>query len=197
MQNQSPLNPFEKVRLALARDPKRTSVMAGLAVIMLILWGRMLMGGPAAATASFIRRSVSALTDGPPAQPRLQASSPVLDWLAKPKAPVSRNLFAIHLDYYARAGDHDKAGDAAVESMNATGDEADQKRERQILLENLQSQASKMKLQTTMMGNPPQAMVNGELVKEGDIIGGFVVVQIQPRRVVIQQDGVVLEIVMP
>jgi len=54
-----------------------------------------------------------------------------------------------------------------------------------------------MKLQTTMMGNPPQAMVNGELVKEGDIIGGFVVVQIQPRRVVIQQDGVVLEIVMP
>jgi hypothetical protein len=40
-------------------------------------------------------------------------------------------------------------------------------------------------------------MVNGELVKEGDVVEGFTVSKIQSRKITVQQDGVVLEIEMP
>ena len=80
------------------KDPKRASVLAGLAVVMLVLWARVLLNGPASATASLIRRSVAAITDSPTPSVRAQSSNPVLDWLAQPKRPVERNLFAIKLD---------------------------------------------------------------------------------------------------
>jgi hypothetical protein len=120
-----------------------------------------------------------------------------MDWLAKPRGAVDRNLFAIHLDYYPRADDRKPATDGAEDSTSTPTTEADQKREQQILMENLQTQAAKLKLQSTLMGSVPRAMVNGQLVQAGDTVEGFTVVKIEARSIVVQQDGVTLEIAMP
>ena len=80
---------------------------------------------------------------------------------------------------------------------------ADQKRERQILIENLQLQAAQLKLQTTLMGTQaegpasrPRAMINGGLVGEGDVVASFRVLRIEARRIVVEREGIKLEILM-
>ncbi len=185
----------EKIGDALRGDPKRTALMSGLAVVMIVLWGRLLLSGPASATASLIRRSVVAITESPQQTSAAPSSNPTLDWLAQPKAAVDRNLFAIHLDYYAKATGRtgSKAGsdDSGSSTFNSNG------QANQILLENLQTQAARLKLQSTLLGNTPTALVNGQLVKAGDCIDGFTVVQIESRKIVVQQDGVTLDIAMP
>jgi hypothetical protein len=201
MQNQNALAMsfpvLEKIKTVLKKDRKRSGLIVGFAVTLLILWARMLMNGPAPATASLARQSESAIMNPPETTPRLQASAAVLEWLAKPKQPVSRNLFTMHLENYARAGDHMAATSADTDLTDNPDDQTDEKCEGQILLENLRSQASTLKLQTTLMGSSPIAMINGDLLKVGDRVGGFVVTRIEANRVEIQQDGVVLEIVMP
>ena len=197
MQPQSPASKFEKIRSVISHDPKRNGLLAGLGIIMLVLWGRLLLNGPASATASLIRRSVAAISEPPIPTSHASTSNPVLDWLGKPRGIVDRNLFAIHLDYYARADDRKSIADGNDDATTTPTAEADQKREQQILLENLQTQAAKLKLQTTLMGDTPRAMVNGQLVQAGDAVEGFKVVKIEARQIVVQQDGVTLEISMP
>jgi hypothetical protein len=187
----------QRLRAALLRDPKKSSMMAGLAIIILIMVARMGSNGPPAATASFLRRSVAATSDLQSPAPMAVSNNAVLEWLAQPHRQVERNLFAIKLDHYARAGSHGESVDSPEEPEKSPTDATDQERERQILLENLQSQAAKLKLQTTVMGSVATALVNGELVKVGDTVAGFKVVRIEARRVSVEQDGVVLEIEMP
>jgi biotin carboxyl carrier protein len=123
------------------------------------------------------------------------ASNPVLDWLGQPKRALQRNLFAIKLDYYARA--KSKPSDNQDDPTAIPTSDADQAHQQQVLQENLQNQATKLKLQTTMMGTTPRAVINGQLVKEGDVVEGFTVMKIQPRQITVQQDSVTLEIQMP
>ena len=82
--------------------------------------------------------------------------------------------------------------------------QADQKRQKQIRSENLQLAASTLKLQTTLMGSVPKALIDGRMVRAGDLLEtkssdlsmSFRVVQIEPRRVVIERDGVKIELKM-
>jgi hypothetical protein len=96
---------IEQIKSVLKENPKRSGLLTGLGLVMLILCGRMLMTGPASATASFVRGPRAAITDSP-LTTRSRANSAVLEWLARPKEPVSRDLFTIHMDDYTTAGDH-------------------------------------------------------------------------------------------
>ncbi len=58
-------------------------------------------------------------------------------------------------------------------------------------------QPQTLELQTTVMEDPPRAMINGELVQEGDVVDGFTILKIQPRKVIVQQNGAAVEIDMP
>jgi hypothetical protein len=116
---------------------------------------------------------------------------------------LERDLFAVKLDYYPqdgtqiaqtlRAPSGDGFWDRLAKSMTA---KADQMKERRILIENHRLQAAQLKLQTTLMGRHPRAMVNGELVTEGDVVATFRVLAIEPRRIIVEREGVKLEILM-
>jgi hypothetical protein len=73
---------------------------------------------------------------------------------------------------------------------------ADQRKERQILIENLQLQAMQLRLQSTVMGATPRALLNGDMVREGDVVASFRVLKIEPRRIVVEREGIKLEIPM-
>ena len=53
-----------------------------------------------------------------------------------------------------------------------------------------------MQLLSTVMGAKPKAMINGELVGEGDVIAAFRVIRIEARRVIVEREGIRLEITM-
>jgi hypothetical protein len=78
----------------------------------------------------------------------------------------------------------------------STHAQADQRKERQILIENLQRQASQLRIQTILMGENPRALINGTLVGEGDVAASFRVLRIEARRLVVEREGVRLEILM-
>jgi len=61
------------------------------------------------------------------------------------------------------------------------------------LRDNLVREAEKLNLQSTLMTAPPKALVNGELVGEGDVVASFRVLKIEAQRIVIEREGIMLE----
>jgi len=53
-----------------------------------------------------------------------------------------------------------------------------------------------LKLQSTVMGPQPSAMVNGEMVREGSVVAGFRVLKIEARRMIVEREGIKLAILM-
>ena len=45
-----------------------------------------------------------------------------------------------------------------------------------------------------MMGASPKALINGQLVGEGEVVAGFRVLKIEARRMIIEREGIQLEI---
>lgn len=76
MQSKNSSSALTSFKQILAKDPKKSGLMAGLGVVMILLWVRLCSNGPASATASFIRRSVAAITDAPSC--RRQSLRPVI-----------------------------------------------------------------------------------------------------------------------
>ncbi len=192
----------QNVRAALAADPKRTTLLAGLAVVMIVLWVRALRGGPASASAFVEPAVASGVVETPlPFLPGPVASSNALiDWLGQPKRGAKRNLFVMHADHYSKdplgPGAHPKMSESASseESEKSAVAQADQNRE--ALLQKVTAGATALKLQSTFLGPVPTALVNGQLVREGDTVADFLVMSIAPRRIVVRQDGITLRISM-
>jgi hypothetical protein len=125
-------------------------------------------------------------------------------WLAADVPVVmSRNLFAVRLDYFPTDGSRPRENsrtqkdetfwDALAKSISS---EADQQERRKNLVQNLRDQADRLQLLSTVMGAKPKAMINGELVGEGDVIAAFRVIRIEARRVIVEREGIRLEITM-
>ena len=200
-------NPLANLKAALARDPKKAAVLASLVLVLGGLWMKMLLTGstqPAAALAAIRPQpaaSVGAVDLTPP--PTLNSSqSEFQAWLAEPAQPLTRNLFAIKLDYFptdasrvAKATGSEPDG-FWTQLEKSLAIQADQSTKRENLIANLRTLASGLRLESTYMGTSPKAMINGALVGEGDVVATFRVVKIDPRRIIVEREGIRLEIQM-
>jgi hypothetical protein len=126
--------------------------------------------------------------------------SALLAWARAPILPVHRNLFAVPLDYYPQTGSQEgdlSAGSGFWDRLGkSVSAHADQQEQRQILVDNIRIMAESLKLESTMMGSQPTAMVNGQMVREGDVIAGFRVLNIESRELIVEREGIRLAIVM-
>jgi hypothetical protein len=195
--NQTPISFPDKLREAVAADPKRTGVLAGLGLILMLLCFRAMRGGPAIATASRLPSPASLNLPGPAGMSAEQAGSnnALIEWLASPRRLSKRNLFALRLDAYPK----DLSGPIPPADSNYSDEAAKSgapQADQIAVADTLAKQASKLTLQSTFLGPTPMAMVNGQLVREGDNLGLFQVVRIEPRRIAISQNGVTLQISM-
>jgi hypothetical protein len=207
-------------------DPKKTGVMAVLAVLLAFMVWRTFGPGatPSRASASQAGQiaararagaggalgSIAAGGSGNSAADsqaaRDLAISPYLrKWADAPVSTISRNLFAVRLEYFPMDGP--KTGSNDVRERGDDGFwarlekslvvQADQRDKRENQKANYIKAAAELKLQSTMMGaQQPKALVNGELVGEGDVVADFRVVKIEARRVIVEREGIRLEIQM-
>jgi hypothetical protein len=192
---------------AIQKDPKKAIVLGVLVLLLGGMWIRLAMSGktqPQRAAAS-VANPASAKKGGKASSPRrtsANAGNALQEWLGRPIAPLSRNLFAIRMDHFPLAAG--KTGsessttqqtfwEALAKSVNTR---ADQIEKRQNLIQNLKEQASQMTLQSTVMGAKPKALIDGELVGEGDVVASFRVLKIEPRRIIVEREGIRLEIQM-
>ena len=65
-----------------------------------------------------------------------------------------------------------------------------------LVVEAVQRQAAEMRLQSTVMGAKPKAVIDGALVGEGDVVAQFRVLKIEARRITVEREGIKLEIQM-
>lgn len=194
-----------------------------LATLTAVLGGIWLLRGstgsrPASAAASSKAAEVvasSASSSRPSSPARSLATDPaataaVLQWLSEPSVMPDRDPFALRADFYrtlstpvaVEAIQHEPMFWERLEKSLARA--TDERRRQEILLDNLQREAARLRLQTTVMGAAPTALIDGRLVREGDVIAvgegpsraDFRVLRIEPRKVIVEREGIRLEIVM-
>lgn len=204
---ESILNARLRLVEAYRADPKKAMVLSVLTVVLLAIWGRMLATGsnvpsPAHATpaseSTYTQQQLSAAatSTGP--------NGELIEWLKAPVQGAKRNLFALRFDYYpkdasanatpvSRTLKDDTFWDQLAKSMHVV---ADQRKERQILVQNLRERAQDLRLQSIVMSTPRKALINDQLVSEDDSVEGFRIVRIEPRRIIVEREGIKLEILM-
>jgi hypothetical protein len=189
-------------------EPKKAAALAVLLALMGMMWAKVLLwsgAGPAPASAA-----TSASIDGSDtrnlAHSRVSvqlsgAADALRDWLDSPINVAERNLFHVKLEYFAREGSveaprtRENGQGFWDELAKSLAMKADQEKAKRILIGNLQAQASKLNLQSTVMSNgSTKAMVNGTLVEEGDTVSGFKILKIEARRMVVEREGIRLEV---
>ncbi len=125
------------------------------------------------------------------------------EWMRAPITPVSRNLFSVKLDYFPSDGSRPALGARTPADGEFWGRlekslvlQADQRDKRENLLANYKDQAAKLRLDSIIWGAQPKAMIDGKLVAEGDVVASFRVLKIEQRRIIVEREGIRLEILM-
>jgi hypothetical protein len=213
-----------RVTLAVRQDPRKAGVLAVLVAVMAVMWGRALLnGGSGPRNASAMPRGTTSTSlagqsrsaAGARSFDRLNPHDPsrasqssgfnnrVREWLAEPIKPPLRNLFAVRLEYFPRDGGRPGQGIRTAADGEFWGRlekslvlQADQRDKRENLLANFKAQAETMRLDSTIMGPVPKALIDGKLVAEGDVVASFRVLKIEPRRIIVEREGIRLEIQM-
>jgi hypothetical protein len=57
-------------------------------------------------------------------------------------------------------------------------------------------EADQLRPTSTIGGPNPKAMINGALVGEGDVVASFRIIKIEARRILVEREGIRLEIPM-
>jgi hypothetical protein len=191
-------------------DPKKATALAVLVTVMAVMWFRVMSGaagGPAAASAYQVPGALGASTafaaapsDTAARPSRSAAATAALqEWaLRRPIAPLSRNLFVVNYDLFPTDGTHPQQVAIRVDRGDGFWDQlaksmavkADQMKEHRARVETLRAEAARLKVQSTLMGASPKALVNGRLVGVGDVVASFRVSRIEARRIVVEREGI-------
>jgi hypothetical protein len=198
----------EKAMTAVRASPGKSSILTGLVLIMAIAWIRVLVGGhtnPAfargASTAAAPAAMVFTQEPADSHQPAQQGGPSLVQWARQAVRPLTRNPFAVPLEYYPTdASKNDDPTSTGTGYWNlvskSMSSRADQQEQRQILIDNIRIAAEALKLDSTIMGATPGAMVNGQMVREGSVVNGFRVLKIEARQLIVEREGVKLAIMM-
>jgi hypothetical protein len=204
---------IQKIVGAARRDPQKAGILTVLVAILVVLQIRLLLSSKPGT--SLAEAATTPVPTGPDKSTGTlsaggeNGANPLRAWNAQDASLVDRNLFVVNLEKFPQDSGHVTA--ARVKSALFWDDlakslslQADVRKERQVLVENLQQQASQIRLQSTLMGAVPKAVINGDLVGEGSVVAcgtgdsrvTFRVLKIEARRIIIEREGIKLEIQM-
>ena len=194
----------EKVTVAVRGEPRKAGALAMLLIVLGVLWVKVLLlahNTPSeanATTGEAPRTEVKDLVARPKAS---HAARSLIEWTRQPIPPSSKNLFMVDFEHFRR--DAAKVPSTPIISGDGFWDHlekslairADQEKARGLLLEDVRNRATRLKLHSTVMNSGhPKALVNGTLLGEGDMIDGFKVIRIEAHRIVVEREGVRLEV---
>jgi hypothetical protein len=176
------------------RDPKKASILGVLALVFLIIGVREVArrtGSPSSGSAATarahgaggatsLRRTASAVqAPGMPNARDRADSSPTIA-----KATVDRDIFTPNVAYYPV---EEKAKPNTVVSAAQMVDPT-AKAEAEKL--RVQAQAKALSLQSTVVGVVPTAIINGRVLRVGDWVSDFQIVQINSRSCQLEKSGI-------
>jgi hypothetical protein len=169
----------------LLADKAKASLMLGLVAVLLLMWGRlMLKQVPRQAVAE---PAATAAVSGATAGKVTRAWAPKVVEFTPPES-WSRDLFVVDTGRYARNPKNEVK--PVAKSDPQPSDE---------LLEStvVKKAAAGLTLQTTMLGgDKPRAMIDGQVIEQGQQIRGFTLKKVESRWVVLEMNGIEVELGM-
>lgn len=195
-------------RKILDRATARPKVALAISVLLVFMgtwWLRTLANvGPSKASAVVMIRSNPPVDRTGTTIQSHSNSEAIYTRASVPISPIRRNIFYINLDRFPQDGSKPvtSAGPVSGASNEGFWDRlaksgalrADDQDNRSPLVGGLQWQAAQLHLQSILMGPTPKVMVDGRLLKEGDVVAGFRVVKITARGILLERDGSKFEV---
>jgi len=190
-----------KLLSTLRQEPRKVATLTILVTFLTVIWFKALSGQPvlpAGAVASIISPTVSDL----PAPTVSDVSPELTKWRKQSPRPMSRNLFQIQYERFPEDGAAHPSQSAQKafwdQIANSMDIKADQEKARNDSVVALRSEAAKLRPKATLNVNGVRtALIDGSLVSEGDVIKGFRILRIASDRIVVEKDGMRLEIKDP
>ena len=197
MSNSRSKTPNLKDRLlaGLRRDPKKASILGVLALVFLIVGVREVArrtGSPSAGSAATSRAPDAGGATGLPV-PANALQAPGLSKggnrqgdssTAIQKAPVDRDIFTPNVAYFP-VGEKTEPG-TVVSSTQVIDPTAKAEAAKQ----EVQARAKALSLQSTVIGAVPTAIINGRVLRVGDWISDFQVVEINSCSCQLEKSGI-------
>lgn len=173
-----------KTKKQLLADKKKSGAMLALLAIGLLLWGRLLLQDvPKTATAEPKQEASTSAEDAIEIV-RDPAPRVVVDWPEK----LPRDLFALDASRYRRTVTQD-TDDVEEKSPRSLTD-------KDVKIEALRRRGQGLTLQSVITGSEPRAMINGRLMKIGQRVDGFELLEIHERSVILRMQDVKLRLGM-
>lgn len=201
----------------LRAERKKAAILGVLALVMVVVFARAFLSSkPAPAEAGPVS-GVSA-TPGNAAAPAPAAATPIAAAvlpadiervvIAHLSRTVSRDLFDTDLrsvaspaesaeEQASRAAAATQPSKASVWWHRLLAGMAAQARRSEAGRAAIESELAKLTLQGTILGPRPKAYISGRLVREGEIIGGFRLLNVFPRHVTLHKSGCNVRLTMP
>jgi hypothetical protein len=190
-----------RIRVLVSADPKKTTVFAALALVLVALAGRRLVDlGPSEASASDGASSqspIDRLVDASDLDD-LGSKGPIIR--APAPGPVERDLFRPDPSVFPRPT---QAEEPARERPKSRAERADTQSERGAsdrasIERRVRKEAESFRLKSVMTGQQPVAMlevtsggrVTTAMARAGGEVEGFSVIEIKPGSVVLEKQGV-------
>ncbi|MFA9480199.1 hypothetical protein ACERK3_18150 [Phycisphaerales bacterium AB-hyl4] len=169
------------------KQDRKLALMLVLLMVGLLLWGRLLLqpSVPRTATAepsratAVVPDSGSVVKASRPDRPVVEVELP--DYLA-------RDLFNFPSDEFAWAAPK-KAEQTTMEEKSGSERSDDQLRSATV-----RKAAENLRLRSVMMGENPSAVINGQVLRPGQQIQGFTLLEIAKRHVLLEQHGVIVRL---
>ncbi|KPK86306.1 MAG: hypothetical protein AMJ81_01630 [Phycisphaerae bacterium SM23_33] len=200
----------------LKRDKKKTAVLLVLLVVGGIVGIRAVLkrGAPGAAAAAVVSQAApgpasSQQDDGMDGlASRLGMSARNSDatrqqYLANLDRTIARDLFRPNLAYFPPRPGKTVGGVAAPAESGWFGAVRERVLERQraqsehvARVRDVCLEAQKLSLTSIMLGGMPAAVINGRVVRKGEIIGGFRLESIGSSKCTLSKDGVLVDLMM-
>jgi hypothetical protein len=186
-----------QLRATVKRHPRQAWVLVVLLFVMAALWAKVLISGRLPSIAAAEQATVAAASAEISDETADHATHrlTLTQWAQQPTDPIKRNLFAVPIESYPIDPSHPPPSDSSAKSPSSS---ADQNRERQVLEAQAEAAAAHLNLEGIVLGAAPRAWINGVLVGLNQSVSdtGFTVVKIEARRIIIQRDGVQVELSM-
>jgi hypothetical protein len=167
----------------LTADKRKLALMALLAGLGLLLWGRLLFRDvPRTALAAPKDPEVKTLAAAAraPGRPVVRVELP---------RTLDRDLFALDARYYPSKAAPDVPAVVVVPD-NKSGPQMTDVQQQAL------SASRSLALQTTILGDRPRAVINGQVLAPGERINGFTLKKVMPRGVILEWNGIEVRLEM-
>lgn len=176
-----------RVWFELRKDKRKTTVLAALLVLVAVLGLKLTVSGPQssrAAEADDVATvpDITAVRESLSSEGRSAEDSPRAEYIRSIDRDITRDIFQPKLGAFGAEGEA-SGTEGLVEADD--GQDIEEARRRRV-----QAEANALRLQSTAVSATSTAIINGRVLREGETINGFRLVEIKPHTCLIEKEGV-------